>query len=233
MPNEQLVKTIKSRGYWTTVIRPLAYRKERIKALSECKKAIRDSQVTLRGWSFPHLFRNGDSISGLNYVEHGFESESRKEFWRFYQSGQFLHYASIREDWRVFDQALLKWQSVPADRPILDAFWALLAITQRYEFAARLAQKAEFAEGVDIELQLHRTLGRHLVSVDPRRDLWGEYVCQIPQITKSVDIAYPELLGRTRELALDHAIWTFERFNWDNPPRHVLVDAQLEILTRV
>ncbi len=230
MGGNEVLKLIRERGFWRTLIKPRKFQKERIPSLSACKKLIAENQVALRGWYFPHI-EESKVVYRRDFVEFELDWLDEKEYWRFYQSGQFIHFFAFSEDWENWETTPLRARGVPPGR-ILSVFSTLFSITERYEFAARLAQKANFQEGVSIEIGLHGTNGRQLVSLDPSRDLLSVYTSHEPEIVKSIEVGFEELLGSARELALDHAIYVFERFNWSEPPRTVLADDQLRLLER-
>lgn len=230
MKDAQVLKTIKTKGYWKTLLRPLKHDPERIPALTLCRQIVEESQVALRGWYFPHIDREGP-IARSNAVESATEWEDIREFWRFFQSGQFVHYFGFGEDWRSVDAPPQRNPEL-ANSPILSVFSALFSVTERYEFAARILQRASFSEGIHLEIGLFGTHGRRLVSLDPARDIWDDYVCYEPKLVREKEFASDQLLGMTSALALEHIVWVFERFNWSQPPKQVFSDLQKQFLER-
>ena len=87
----EIVAKIKSRGYWEVVIRPLKFEKERLESLKDCANLVLENKVRLRGWDYPHVSSKYGVQSGDNWVENVTDWSSYEEFWRMYQSGQFLH----------------------------------------------------------------------------------------------------------------------------------------------
>src|ERR1035441_3490152 len=104
--NKPILDKIKSRGYWRINFEPLVY-EQKLKTLGECKDIIEKSQVELRGWNYPHFpRRTGTDVgleSGDKFYEGWIDWFNHIEFWRMYQSGQFLHYFAVREDWSESD----------------------------------------------------------------------------------------------------------------------------------
>jgi hypothetical protein len=230
MKDGKLLQTIRTKGYWKTILRPLRHQPERIPQFETSRMLIEESQVALRGWYFPHIDRNGP-IARKNSIESATDWEEKKEFLRFYQSGQFVHYFGFAEDWRPVKTAPVRDPEL-ANSPILSVFSSLFSITERYEFAARLMQKAAFNEGIYIEIGLFGTSGRRLVSLDPERDLRDDYICYEQDLVRSRELPSDQLLGMVSELSLEHALWVFERFNWQKPPKQVLHDVQKQLLER-
>jgi hypothetical protein len=84
-------------------------------------------KVSLRGWDFPHIDYKVKQLIYKNWIEQSFDWYIYVEFWRFYQSGQFIYLDGNREDWfgqKTFAQA----ESWPADT-------RLAAISSLYRFA--------------------------------------------------------------------------------------------------
>ena len=54
-------------------------------------------------WDYPHFpQRRGDDtdlVPGNNYYEGWIDWGAHKEIWRMYQSGQFINYKAVEEDW--------------------------------------------------------------------------------------------------------------------------------------
>ena len=103
---KELIEKIKSKGgYWRVIIRPTIYKEDLIFSLDKCKEIIEHSRVNLRGWSYPHIGRSGIKVAGDNSVDSfcDWPIGSMFEYWRFYQTGQFVHYFSMREDLEIFE----------------------------------------------------------------------------------------------------------------------------------
>lgn len=231
---EGLLEKIKSRGHWFVNIRPLKFKKERITSLNECKKLVKDCAVSLRGWDFPHHSSRYEPLSGLNWVESLTDWEEFKELWRIYQSGQFIHFSGCMEDWLGEAKTLFgtprKWKYTPGS--VLSVLNTLFRVTEIYEFASRLANRKIFDEGLYLNIELNRMKNRRLIMLDRRRFLFRDYPCTIDHLPHSNTISIEDILGKAHNLALDHTIWIFERFNWDSPPRNVLEEDQKKLLER-
>lgn len=140
-----ILDEVRGKPHWKVVIHPQEFTAERIATLAECVDAIRESQVRLRGWPYPHLDhenleRGGDWIASC--VE---TFEEQREYWRFYQSGQFVHYFGFREDrpsWRSEIEGRYRTWGLAADgfspNGFLDVDNALYTFTEIFEFTARL-----------------------------------------------------------------------------------------------
>jgi hypothetical protein len=226
-----ILQKIKTRGYWEVNIRPNEFMDNRIESLGKCKEIIRELAVELRGWDYPHYDTKQHPTSGINYVEQSSDWQDKIEFWRYYQSGQFVHYFGIWEDWQ--DQRTL-WGNRLTNKSgeILHIFSALFHFTEIYEFASRLALKGLLGKSCKISITLHGTKGRTLVMLDPGRILDGIYQSTLELIPHDVSITTDNLVAKVAELAMDHTVWVFQRFNWDNVPRGVLQEEQKNLIER-
>jgi hypothetical protein len=126
-----ILQKIKLRGYWEVIIRPTEFIDNRIESLSKCKEVVRELSVRLRGWDYPHFDNNNPPTSGIDYVEQSVDWQHKVELWRFYQSGQFLHYFGMWEDWQ--DQSTI-WGSRLTNKPgeILSIISAVYSLTEIY-----------------------------------------------------------------------------------------------------
>ncbi len=88
-----------SRGsYWRIVIHPDTYQPELIAPIANCLDVIQKAWVQLDGWSFPFIGMSGQrAVIRANWIEDGV-GFGPAEYWRFYQSGQFIHLSELREN---------------------------------------------------------------------------------------------------------------------------------------
>lgn len=226
--NDTLTK-LKSRGYWEVKIRPADFKENRIGDLQTCKETLRELKVSLRGWSFPFYNISEPPTNGINYVEQALDWEDKIEFMRYYQSGQFVHYSAMSEDW----QEQSRWLRIKA-KPgeFLSIIGCLYLFTEIYEFASRLANKGMLGDFCKISITLYGNRDRTLTMLDPGRLLFAKYTSAIDVIPRERDVATPDLITKSAEFALDDVVWVFQRYNWDNVPRGVLQDDQKKLLER-
>ncbi len=233
---ESLRDKIKESPHWRVVIRPGAFIEERIKTLADCWRVIESCRVSLRGWDYPHI-RPEHRNNRDDWIESWDEYGSHREYWRFYQSGQFLNLFAFKED-QFRDKAEEK---AKADVPTLNNFSpsgylnvvpTLWTITEIFEFAARLTQQADFSDSVSISIQMVGTKDRALYISDPGRDLSRPYIASEPTLSKEWTVTTQELLGGASDLSLVAAEWFFERFQWTDLPLQVLANDQRRLLER-
>jgi len=229
---EQVLGKIKSRGYWQVTIRPERFDKERLKSLGDCTRLLLECKVVLRGWDYPHVSSRDGLRSGLDYVESLTDWGEYKELWRMFQSGQFIHLFGCHEDWWSEMVTIFGPSECSKIKPgsVLGVLSTLYTITEIYEFASRLAQKNLFDNSIHLSIGLHGMINRKLFVEEFGRHLFHEYVCIINDLPYSRTIAVKDILGQAADLALDHAFWIFERFNWHDPPRDVFKEDQKKLL---
>lgn len=233
----EIHKRIKGAPHWRVTIRPSLFDAQLIPSLPDCWKIVEPCAVSLRGWDYPHVDR-----SARANVEEGIASwcdfMDHHEYWRFFQSGQFAHVFSFREDGRkdAMPTALSKTVvEVPmGEEPsgCLDVVETLFRLTEIYEFASRLSQKMSLQGSISISVELLQVKSRILTVLDFRRAWWGYYPSEEDNLKHTKEVPVAELIGNSPELALDAAIWVFHRFQWNDPNRTVLQNDQQKLLTR-
>lgn len=234
---EGLLNKIKSRGYWRINFRPLVYNPQRIKNLPDCKKIIEECSVEFRGWDYPHFPRREGEDTGLapgnNYYEGWIDWGAHKEIWRMYQSGQFIHYLALNEDWWEEDS----WYSAELrkipPKTILTVVGTVYHFTEIFEFLNRLTQKGIYDEGIEISILLGNTQNRRLEILDPMRaPFLREYKTGGKPIQFSQKYSKEKILENSKTLALETIIYFFHRFGWDEPNVEVIKNDQEKLISR-
>ncbi len=229
----QLLQTIKSRGYWLINLRPLVNQQLQ---LSQCKEVIEKSAVELRGWDYPHIpRRSGDDTNltpGNDFYEGWIDWGAHKEIWRMHQSGQFIHYRAMEEDWFQEDDWHGDLKQINPGT-VLSIISAVYFLTEVFEFLSRLIREGLYKEGIEVHIQLHTGSGRKLAVFDPMRaPLFRDYttgadIVEFPSKTYKSDE-----LKESKEQALSVALYIFQRFGWDNPPIETIKNDQEKLLNR-
>lgn len=236
---KELIEKIKKKGYWKVIIRPMVFDENKIPNLEECKKIIESCIVSLRGWNYPHVDKDGVKISGNDSIESYCDSEwlGYFEYWRFYQSGQFVHYFSMREDYRIEEKEIqrIQRQSATKSTKLLDILSTLYSVTEIFEFAQRLALKSALGDTIEITIELGDVEGRELFFWDSfSRWLNNNYICAFrdENIVVKKTLSKEELITKSSETALSVCIEIFKKFNWSNPPEQVFAADQKKFLEK-
>lgn len=219
---------IHSTGYWRVLIRPTVFEKTRIATLNECRKVVQSSVVELRGWDYPH-WKDSEIHNGQDWIEGGSGFSSHIEYWRFHQSGQFVHHFAMSED---YEPNVFGSSKNDIDGPRLSILSTLFSVTEIYEFAARLCAKDVLRPAVDLEICLKGTQDRTLFFWQPGRYTNKAYTCALPEIRFEKQHSQEDLLGAARELAITATVSIFERFNWMDPPLPLLQNEQQKLIER-
>lgn len=230
------IDTIKSRGYWRINFQPLVD-SLKLDTLGKTKEIVENNKIRLRGWDYPHVPNRNDDHTGLD-IEDTFyrgwtEFDSIKEFWHMYQSGQFLHYSALREDWFSEDG----WQSNLAKtiKPMssLSITGSLTYhLTEVFEFLSRLTQNGIYEEGVLVSIKLCNTKDRELWVSDPMRGpLYGQYKTSADNIEFTKEYSAGDIIGNPSKNALECIIYFCDRFGWHRPPIEVFEKDQEKLLS--
>jgi hypothetical protein len=207
--------------HWRVNFRTEEYKRELIPTLIKCYEIIEKNRLSLRGWDYPHLsnFTNERAV-GNNWVASWSDFMGHLEYWRLYQSGQFLHLFSVgettRAEWREqlksqmrrFSMQNIDWENVPGFISILNFIYRM---TEIFEFASRLCQ-AEIYKGVlNIDIRLKGIKGFVLSSEGIWRNL---YSAAENEIGSSWSFESDFLVAKSADQALKTIAWFFERFGW-------------------
>ncbi|MDD4004173.1 MAG: hypothetical protein PHW69_03090 [Elusimicrobiaceae bacterium] len=239
----QLPVNVTEVPHWRVLIRPDLYRPERIKTLAECKNIIENTSVKLRGWHYPYVSSKlPERGHGLDWVASWTSDSGHLEYWRFYQSGQFLHLFSLRE---TMDQ---RWQSALKARMLkncgpdqlrnLEAARGFISIenfiyrmTEIFEFAARLATQEIYKGSLYVEVEL-KGIGGFVLSSDSR-DVWNRYYSAAEnELGQNWKIACRDIISNSPHYALKACAWFFERFGWLPPAPEIIKREQEIFLSR-
>lgn len=225
---EQLPVPILDKPHWRVNLHPEVHEPELLSTLSDCYKTIEKTRVRLRGWDFPHLSQEPDERGlGQNYAASWCEIFGHHEYWRMYQSGQFLFLATIRErqeqQWHEkiktnlqasLQHMNLDWDSVPG---FIETVNFIYSVTEIFEFSARLCRHGLYRGNVFHRIDLRRVSGFLLGAGDPTR-FWHRYCrCDADQIGREWVVGSEALTVDSAASARDAIIWFFERFTWLEP----------------
>ncbi len=211
----KLLDEIRSRGYWEVVIQPHTFIEQRIADVSDLYPILQRCSVRLRGWDFPHLGPGRPLQEGTDWIGQELKWEDRLELWRFYQSGQFVHLAGIRDDWQDrsrYRPANDGWQP-GANLGIGDT---IFRFTEIFELVTRLAFTDASDDFMHVGVTLKGLKNRVLQFDRPNGQLLAtEYRATGEDYSYTVDRNRIELIAKPRTLALQGARELFECFNWD------------------
>ncbi len=231
--------------HWRVNFRPDSYEPEATPSLAKCRELVEQTAVRLRGLDFPHLSSDPTEVEyGPNWfaswtnwtyeIEHYWI-----EYWRLYQSGQFLHLHAFEEainpDLKKkleeatkshLKHARIDWTPIRGYVSILNFFYT---VTEIFEFAARLCQRGLYKNRLTITIELKRIKG-FVLTTDWNRS-WMRY-CPATQDVIPGSWTYDTslLVSESADQSLKAAVWFFERFGWLNPSLDLLRREQQTFL---
>ena len=228
-----ILEKIKQRGHWVFRFRGGSYNGERLASPIECDELARKLIVKLRGWSFPHYPRGGATY-GPNYCEGTVDWEGHLELWRVYQSGQFIEYMGLREDWIAEDTWFAGNPRFARIRPgqALFILSTIYTLTEVFEFLRRLTSHGLFGDAVNVSIELNGIEGRRLELLDDfsRAPLLGEYVARVPRFQWEGTYPREEVLEKSSEVALTVVQRLFILFQWGRQPVDTFRSDQVSLL---
>ncbi len=235
-----LLDTIKSRGYWLANFKPAIYDSKKIKSIAECKSIIINNVVQKLGWRFPYILmqrgKNGGLTPGNNFFQGWINTGMHKEFWRLYQSGQFVIYKALQEDWYKEDDwgGRIIGGALPPPEPMssLDVFNTTYQVAGFFIFLSRLVQQGLYDDGVVVDISLNNTKGRELLISDPLRGpLLGDYKTASNTISEEKIMTKQEILSQPKELIVKLSLRIFDSFGWHKPNENAIRES-IEIFFR-
>lgn len=232
--SEKIIDEIKKRGFWRVNFRPRTL-SQKIEKLGDCLEIITKSKVSLRGWSYPHVpsfnASHKEVTPGKDYYEGQIIAGMHLEFWRIYQSTQFIHYCSLWEDWREEDTFFGDGKG-PEPGTSLCIIGAVYHITEMFEFLRRLVENGLYEEGVRVTIALNNTIGRKLWIDDRRRAPFiTDYTTSAPEIDYQKEFSKEEILLQSKDHAFDCIIHIFDRFGWHQPNVQSIKNDQNALLS--
>jgi len=227
-------------AHWRVNLRPDKYEAERL-SLNDCFEVVERSSVRLRGWSYPRVSRERCE-AGTNWIASWADFLGHIEYWRLYQSTQFLPLFAIREAsdtaWRERLEAVTKshlfahkidWGAVPG---FIDIANFLYSMTEIFEFAARLAQAGVYEGNLTITVELRRIRG-FVLTMDWDRGWFDYFAAAEDVLARSQTFRTDLLIAESAKYSLDAVVWFLQRFGWLKPSLEVLRRDQETFLSGV
>jgi hypothetical protein len=220
--------------HWRVTIRPADYTPELIPNLCDCFDTVEKCKVSLRGWDYPHLSRRqSERGQGDNWVASWSTFMGHVEYWRLYQSGQFLNLFAVREfSEKEFGDHLRQVSAshfrgvdlakVPGFISITNFLYTM---TEIFEFAARLCQSGPLGGTIVIGIALKDIRGFALTT-DWDRAWFNLYQASQDVLKKEWTIPSDSLMSKSASHSLEAVRWFFERFGWLDPSMAILQTDQ-------
>jgi hypothetical protein len=218
-----ILNKIRSRGYWKVVIRPTTFEAHRVPLFADLFPIVRKNSVRLRVWDYPHVDSSRPPQQGTDWVGQEYDRGNEIEVWRFYQSGLFVHFFSIAEDW--LDHSTIRpggpdWSCGQE----LDYSNTIDSMFEIYEFASRLALSPAGGSWMCVEIEIEGLAKRRVTTKDILIPSFGEYRADAPEWKHRWEGTQIEIIAEPRRLAALAAQDLFARFG---------LNVGLDILSRL
>lgn len=218
--------------HWRIVIHPKEFDARRIVSRSECWDLVSDLAVRWRGRDFPFADSSRQS-AGESWVASSTDWEGELEYWRFFQSGQFVYLRSIDDQRRVPPKSYQ-----PTLRRAAQDFQpsgpfrveeTIYFLTEVWEFASRLSARGVLGEPAVVDVSAVGVQDRVLTRDDIHK--FGDpYVCRRERLQKAWDAAGLAAPEAAYDAARAAATWIFEYFGWLSPDDELIRRLQREFV---
>jgi len=213
--HEELLKEIRSRGYWRVEFHSTEYQDKRLPNRAAMQDLLSGATVSLRGWPYPY-FRAEETTYNGKWLEGQVKWSYFREYWRLYESGQWLHYLGLRGAW-ITREELFKGRSPlpPEHAGYLHVRGdVLFTLTEIFHFAVGLAQGGILDPAAFLSIQLHNTRD-YMLFESFERFFTYNYVNQSTRpIEQQQALPVGELSAVADQMALETAIKVFSVFGW-------------------
>lgn len=232
LPESGILNKIKSRGFWEIRFQPLQL--GNLQKLSDCMEVIEKSQVRLN-WSFPWIPRRNDENERLHPSDSCYEAESewgaRKEFWRMYQSEQFIMYSALTEDWYEEDSFRKNLVDEYPPGKFVTLYTSIVhLITQCISFAERLAGQGLYKNGLKITMTLNKMRCRQLnLDASGRYPFIESKITMATQIKLDEEFSIEQLTQDSTSISNKYILKTTEYFRF-HPSADGILKEQIEFL---
>jgi hypothetical protein len=210
------LEKISSRGNWKVIIRPDRFSQDKIE-YNLLHPLVENTAVSIYDERFPNIVQEYPLLRGADYIGQEIAMGHFLEAWYLYQSGQFIDYLGMLDDW--LDQS--DWFRIspgwePGKRLSIEE--VVRHFTCIFVFASRLALTDVYADDTNlyIDVLLKGLQGRRLYIDTPGKvRLRRPYDAQISEFHYAKRFQRDELIANSKELALSATRELFLRFGWD------------------
>ncbi len=215
MSNEELLKEIRSRGYWRVEVRSTEYQDRRLPNRAAMQDLISNATVSLRGWPYPY-FRAEETTYNGKWLEGQVNWENEREYWHLYESGQWLHYLGLPGAWITRERLFQHRSPLPPQHAgYLHVRGDILyTLTEIFRFAVGLGQSGILSPTAFLSIQLHNTRDYVLYESFERFFRYNYVNKSDRPIEQQYTLPVSELSAVADQMALDLAIKVFSVFDW-------------------
>jgi hypothetical protein len=211
-------------GHFEVMAYPTVYSAKRITSLPEVLQVIRDCQVALRGWYFPHIQRDAATTFSDGF-QSATSSPRHTEAFRLYQSGLFRWRGMFWED----GPDAPKSEDGSRGLSFISAIWSF---TEFLLYLSRLYERIAPDTTVRIAIKMSGCRGRELRAYDVMVAFFGGYVSQEDVISQEREVQVSELRASYLAIAAEMVKHVFHVFNWMDPQDSMIASWQQKLIKR-
>jgi len=179
---------------------------------AQLQSVLEGAAVRFRGWDYPHISQRSPIHRDSDWIGQEITFRHYRELWRFYQSGQLVHFSGMLEDW-LPDVGAADFKA--GER--LGVGHTLFRMTEIFEFAARLALSPAGDDNMVVAIEFVGLEDRKLWS-DKNTSLgqvvYDDLMANIPKFAIEKRLQRAELAAQSWELAAVATGELFQRFGW-------------------
>lgn len=220
---ESMPESAEELGHWEVISMPLKYNKERVASITEVYKSLVESQVSLRGWNFPHFKGETDSnfASGrqsyTNFMHH-------IEAHRAYQSGLFVWRGLYWENFSHFEKQHGK---------ALSFVNVIYTVTEFLLFFKRYYERISPEASIRFSIVMTDIRNRSLEATDWNAiPFMADYTAKVPTLEIQKEYTVSELRATAEEISIGVVQRIFEVFNWNGSDPNMIRGWQQRLLSR-
>jgi len=237
MTNHELVKEIKSQAHWRIEIHSTEYQAKRLPTRPGMEDLLSKATVSLRGWPYPYYgIRAEDLAYNGKWLEGKINWERYMEYWRLYESGQWIHYTNVRTAGIPREEIFRQRSPLPPQHAgyISVRGEILFTLTEILHFAIGLGQGGVLEPEAFLSIELHNTKDYMLFESFDRFFRDGYVNPSDAPITFEHKLPPSELPALADKMALDMAIKVYSIYNWipANAAIRNLVEDQKKLIER-
>lgn len=229
---EDIKNKIDNIGNIKVIFEPDVYKESRIQK-KDLQEILKKSQVSLRGWDFPHVpIQDREDTKRPYFIGNGIEFytdwERITEIFRFYQSGQFLAKFVLYED----TIGNLHGKELNPGK-YLDFLSLIYKITEIVLFVKNIIENTDI-EGGTLTIEINKTKDRELESIFSSRIFFfnAGYICHMDQVVAKKTFKKEEIAVNFIEISREFIKSVFDDFNWTNYSDQMIKTHQENLLNR-
>ena len=213
-------------GHFEVIAYPTVYNSKRIGTIPAVADAVRQSEVRLRGWNFPHTDKReaGPFANGFQSITISQIFGRYVEGYRAYQSGLFLWKRAFWED--------AEDTKSKNGRPQLSFVSAIYSFAEYLLFLSRFYEQVAPEATLRFGITLRGCDGRELAAFEPLVAFWEGHVAHEDVIRQEREVQVAELRASPLAIAAEMVKHVLHVFDWMDVSDAIIADWQQKLIKR-